>query len=346
MPTSYDLFFSYRRHDLDRAKPLLHALVSSGLRVFRDETTIDAGTSITQEIRDGIAGSKFLVAFYSSTYPLSSACQEELVAAWLGAQHAEELPKDRVRIINPEPGFDHIPAPLRDLKAYPLPREPVGLTALADALRVHGDSVEDGLSAAAQLPLPNYHGMAPVHAPHFVGRVHELWELHAKLTANRIGLISGIYGQGAAQVRGLGGNGKSLLAREYALRFGPAYPGGVFWLNAYGNDDSKGVLDEQSRLAARQDQLRGFALDLGLAIEGLKPEEIEAAFWSQLEAHHMPQEVREAIQEVTSPDPFWTNDRCLPSNSTVIEWSPVRSRCWFELFRIMRIQLQKGPIIR
>jgi hypothetical protein len=48
------------------AKPLLHALVSSGLRVFRDETTIDAGTSITQEIRDGIAGSKFLVAFYQA----------------------------------------------------------------------------------------------------------------------------------------------------------------------------------------------------------------------------------------------------------------------------------------
>ena len=45
--------------------------------------------------------------------------------------------------------------------------------------------------------------MAAVHASHFVGRVHELWELHAKLTANRIGLISGVYGQGAAQVRGL-----------------------------------------------------------------------------------------------------------------------------------------------
>jgi hypothetical protein len=130
--------------------------------------------------------------------------------------------------------------------------------------------------------------MAPVHAPHFVGRVPELWELHAKLTANRIGLISGVYGQGTAQVRGLGGNGKSLLAREYALRFGPAYPGGVFWLNAYGHDDSKGALDEGSRLATRQDQLRQFALDLGVTIEGLKPEEIEAAFWRQLGARGRP----------------------------------------------------------
>jgi hypothetical protein len=288
MPTSHDLFFSYRRHDLDRARPLLDALVARGLRVFRDETAIDQGDSITQEIREGIARSKFLVAFYSSTYPLSGACQEELASAWLAAQQAEGLPQDRVRIINPESGFDHIPVLLRDLNAYPLPHEPAGLAALAGARRAHGNSLKGAMPAAARQALPPYHGMAPVHAPHFVGRVHELWELHGKLTADRIGVISGVYGQSAAQVRGLGGNGKSLLAREYALRFGPAYPGGVFWLNAHGNDDSKGALDEGSRLATRQDQLRRFALDLGVTIEGLKPEEIEAAFWRQLEASGRP----------------------------------------------------------
>jgi Flp pilus assembly protein TadD len=284
----YDLFFSYRRHDLDRARPLLDALTSCGLRIFRDETAIDEGASITQEIRQGIASSKVLLAFYSGTYPLNGACQEEIISAWLAAQHAGEPPQARVRIINPEPAFDHIPAPLRDLKAYALTHDPAGLTALAGELRTHVDSLEDGLSAAARQILPGYHGMAPVHAPHFVGRVHELWELHAKLTANRIGLISGVYGQGAAQVRGLGGNGKSLLAREYALRFGPVYPGGVFWLNAYGIDDSKGALDEGARLATHQDQLWRFALELEVPIENLKkPEEIEAAFWRQLEARGM-----------------------------------------------------------
>ena len=64
-------------------------------------------------------------------------------------------------------------------------------------------------------------------------------------------------------------------------------PGGVFWLNAYGNDDSKGALDEGSRLATRQDQLRQFAVKLGVTIEGLKPDEIEGAFWRQLEARGM-----------------------------------------------------------
>ena len=42
-----------------------------------------------------------------------------------------------------------------------------------------------------------------------------------------ISIITGVYGQAAAQVRGLGGNGKSLHTGEYSIRFGPAYPGGV-----------------------------------------------------------------------------------------------------------------------
>jgi len=37
--------------------------------LFRDETAINEGASITREIREGIAGSKLLLAFYSSTYP-------------------------------------------------------------------------------------------------------------------------------------------------------------------------------------------------------------------------------------------------------------------------------------
>jgi hypothetical protein len=110
-------------------------------------------------------------------------------------------------------------------------------------------------SAAFQQP-PQYHGIIPLRAQHFVGRVQEFWELHRKLIGNRISIISGVYGQSAAQVRALGGNGKTLLAREYSINFGPAYPGGVFWLNAYGNDDSRGAVDEKTREAKRQDQLR------------------------------------------------------------------------------------------
>src|SRR6516225_4259533 len=52
------------------------------------------------------ASSKLLLVFYSSTYPLSGACQEEIISAWLAAQQAGEPRQARARIINPEPGFD------------------------------------------------------------------------------------------------------------------------------------------------------------------------------------------------------------------------------------------------
>lgn len=47
------------------------------------------------------------------------------------------------------------------------------------------------------------------------------------------------YGAGqAAQLRGMPGIGKSLLAQEYALRFRSAFPGGVFWFDLHSARDS------------------------------------------------------------------------------------------------------------
>jgi hypothetical protein len=43
-------------------------------------------------------------------------------------------------------------------------------------------------------------------------------------------LITGAHGDPAVKVTGMGGIGKSLLAREYALRFAAGYPCGVSWL--------------------------------------------------------------------------------------------------------------------
>ena len=90
MPTSWDLFFSYRRHDLDRAQPLLNALAQAGVRVWRDENDIPDQGAITAEIRDGIANSKALLAFYSHTYPVSNPCQQEITTAWLAAQQIDK----------------------------------------------------------------------------------------------------------------------------------------------------------------------------------------------------------------------------------------------------------------
>src|SRR5947207_2450058 len=75
----------------------------------------------------------------------------------------------------------------------------------------------------------------------FVGRLKEMWEVHSLLHAGDVAQVSyaTVATGGIARVSGLGGMGKSLLAEEYALHFGSAYPGGVFWLRAHGNDDAQ-----------------------------------------------------------------------------------------------------------
>jgi hypothetical protein len=155
---------------------------------------------------------------------------------------------------------------------------------IARGIKDRLDGLDGRLLGSGVRGLPPYYGMSPIQARGFMGRASELWNLHGQLTANRISIITGVYGQAAAQVRGLGGNGKSLLAREYSMKFGPAYPGGVFWLNAYGHDDTKGALTDEQREVLRQDQIREFALRLGVPIEGMKRDEIEAALWRRLES--------------------------------------------------------------
>jgi hypothetical protein len=110
----YDAFFSYRRKDLSRARPLLEALEKVGVRVWRDEADLPDNAPITPEIRRGLAPSKTLIAFYSPDYPLSRPCQQEITAAWIAAQQMGEPPYRRVLVINPEASFDHLPQVLRE----------------------------------------------------------------------------------------------------------------------------------------------------------------------------------------------------------------------------------------
>ncbi|MDQ6700619.1 MAG: toll/interleukin-1 receptor domain-containing protein [Acidobacteriota bacterium] len=239
---AFDVFFSYRRHDLAKAQPLLDALAEAGVRVWRDERDIPDQASITDEIRHGIADSKAFLAFYSLTYPISNPCEQEITAAWLAAEQMSDTAHGRVWILNPEGSFDHLPELLRDRQSRLSIRDASQLAETVLAIKDRLSALDSTLLGSGVRGLPAYYGMTPIQATRFVGRARELWDLHGHITANRRSIISGVYGQAAAQVRGLGGNGKSLLAREYSIRFGPAYPGGVFWLNAYGNDDTKGPL--------------------------------------------------------------------------------------------------------
>jgi tetratricopeptide (TPR) repeat protein len=275
----YDAFLSHAWADGERPKQIADALTKAGLRVWFDANEINDFASITHAVTEGLARSKALLAYYSKTYPLRRACQWELTAAFLAAQ-TEGDPRRRVLVVNPEDKPDHIhPIELRDAKFRNAPKDDGEMQQLVQAIVKHVAAIDGPLADIRPLTAPNWYGMTPVGSTRFVGRLKEMWEIHSLLHAGDVAQITGAAAAtgGIGQVQGLGGVGKSLLAEEYALHFGAAYPGGVFWLRAYGNDDAKSALGPEQREALRADQARQMAERLGIDAHGMTAEQIEGA---------------------------------------------------------------------
>ena len=143
-------------------------------------------------------------------------------------------------------------------------------------------SLQGPLADIHPITPPNWHGMQPVGSTRFVGRLAEMWEVHSLLHSSDVAQITGA-AVNVGQVSGLAGVGKSLLAEEYGLHFGAAYPGGVFWLRAYGNDDAKSALGPQERETLRVEQVKTMAERLGISTHGMTVAQVEGALASAIE---------------------------------------------------------------
>jgi tetratricopeptide (TPR) repeat protein len=272
----YDVFISYRHVHAERVRPMVQALERRGVRVWFDETDIDDFAGITNAAAQGIAEAKAVLAYFSADYPHSRPCQWELTTAFVLAQRQGD-PRRRVLVVNPEQGAGHVhPIELRDAKflSMPAPGDEERLAALAESVAMQLARLDGHLGELEPLGAPAWHPEQRTGSSRFVGRLAEMWALHSALQASGVGLITGAV-TAVAQLRGLGGVGKSLLAEEYALRFGAAYPGGVFWLRAFGDGD--GSLEPGQRDAERQRQLGAFAARLDLPVADLDPDEVQNA---------------------------------------------------------------------
>jgi tetratricopeptide (TPR) repeat protein len=281
--STFDVFLSYHHADGALATRLHDALTTLGLSVFFDEAQIESFESITGRLRQGIGRSKALLAVYSVTYPSRRACQFELTAAFVAAQRLGADPADRVLVVNPERGVVHIqPVELRDARFEQLSADDGDdvVAAIAARIRDHVATLDGSLAGAAPLVPPRWHGMRPSAATRFVGRQPAMWEIHSALHAGDMQPMTGAVGPCVAAVCGLGGIGKTLLAQEYALRFGAAFPGGVFWLRAGGDvvDADADMPAGDALEAARIAQLRSLAIGVGLDPTALPtPDHVTAA---------------------------------------------------------------------
>ena len=283
LPQGHDLFLSYRRLDAERVAPLVAALNARGVTVWQDANEIDDLASIQHAIDHGLAHARALLVWYSKDYNASRACQWELTTAYCAAQASGGDPRRRVLVVNPDASPGHIALPdLFDqlhLNAAALSAAEMA-ERIAARLADHAAGVPvEPLGNLRNLARPAWHGSAGLGSMRFVGRLREMWALHATLQAEQAAMLTGVGVGGAGrpgvlQVRGSGGMGKSLLAEEYALRFGAAYPGGVFWLRAYGYSDSEREIDPALREAQRDSQVRTIAMELGLNPHGLETPQV------------------------------------------------------------------------
>jgi hypothetical protein len=272
----YDVFVSYPWADRDAVQPLAQALREHGLRVFVDDREIDDFERITTRITNSLAASRVLLAYYSATYPTRRACQWELTVAYLAAQRAGD-PSRRILVLNPEPTLEHLhPGELRDALAGHPPTEgdQAGLAELAQAVAERVRKLPGPLGEVAPLVPARWLPTQGLGSTRFVGRLPEMWRLHSALHPDTTRLTVGRTGPAVAQLRGLGGIGKTLLAEEYALRFGAAYPGGVFWLRTYGSHETDRPTTFQELAADHDRQVRAIAARLDIPVADRSPDEV------------------------------------------------------------------------
>jgi tetratricopeptide (TPR) repeat protein len=228
VPGPYDLFISFHRGCSAPVKRLALALESLGVSCSTNDG--EAGAELPAEL----PASRALLAWGSEDYFRSRACQRHLAAAFIARRREPSGSPERILLINARAGVKHIyPVHLRDLQFAPAPELPdaPGFTALAESLRKHCSGLAGTLGELCPPAPANWReAFDSLEQPalRFEGRERELWDIHEALHP----AASGAAARQPVAVSAIAGQGKSALAREYAFRFGPAYPGGVFRLAA------------------------------------------------------------------------------------------------------------------
>lgn len=225
MSGPHDLFISFHRAHAEPVRRLRAALNSLGI-----SCVASPGTGFDGERTD----SKVFLAWCCEDYFRSRTCQKELATAFIARGRESAGTPERILLVNAHTGVRHIyPVVLRDLLfafAPGLPEAP-NFGELASWLQEQCAAVSGTLGALAAPCMREAFDSVEARTPLFEGRDRELWDIYAALHPATPDAAVGGSGP-VVVVSGDVGQGKSILAREYAFRFGTAYPGGVFRLAA------------------------------------------------------------------------------------------------------------------
>ncbi|MFA7429629.1 MAG: toll/interleukin-1 receptor domain-containing protein [Rhodospirillaceae bacterium] len=241
----HDVFISYRNHpsSADTVTALKEALEARGLSVWVDSANVMPLGDLRADLHEGLKTSRALLAVYCADYAGRRVCQWELTAALLAGAHEVFAAPDpaavrgrRLMVVTPGTNRGHIrPHSLGGLHVGVV--SPLTVEALADAVaaRLHGVKTPMGTIPQTR-PIITVGLDEHNRSPRFVGRLREMWDIFDALSGDVVFLrpeaAAAPGSDGVGRLHGSGGVGKSLLALEYAHRYAPFYPRGVFWISA------------------------------------------------------------------------------------------------------------------
>ena len=224
MSGHHDIFFCHDQASATLVKRISGALAARGISCF-----IHAGHSLS-EINHKLAISKVFLGLGSSSFFENRNCQIHLTIAWLAAQKDHPDHPSRILLLNPEENSRHIYPLLFKDRVIADAEDIEDLQSLAMTLHDHCRAVTGTIGEFYPEPMApciepyDQHDREPIG---FSGRNREIWDMHACL------LEAAAKGTNTPVVlSGPNGQGKTLLALEYAFRFGSAYPGGIFRISA------------------------------------------------------------------------------------------------------------------
>jgi len=214
-----DVFLCYSWVDKLRADELRDALIGAGLTVFQDEPGMRDYDLISERIDAALRSARVLVVLYTPSLPTSEYCRQEIHFALL---RSYRLHRGRDRVLAVVQGMEIADVRPGRLKHWRLPRTDADPRTVAARIAAHVDELR-----AAD---PRRIGDAPEtvtvprRGPHeLYGREFELWSIHDALFPEDDPATGGQ----VAAVTGAGGEGKTMLAEQYARLFADDFPGGV-----------------------------------------------------------------------------------------------------------------------